>query len=391
MFQRTTAVNKLLALNKRKKVVQGGTWAGKSYGIVAVLINDLICNPSESLTVVAETIPALKRGTLADFKQIMYHTNRWIEGSYNATDRIYHFTNGSTIEFNSFDSVGKAQAAGKRTKLFLNEAYYISFEIADALIGRTSGDVWIDFNPVSEFWAHTEIVPQEETEFLILKPKDNEALPETIKQDHRIKRKKAETSSYWANWCRVYLDGEVGAIDGLIYPEWEYTDKFPECKWQCLGLDFGYTNDPTALVRVGLSEGEIYLDELIYETGLTNQDILKRFEALSISRSIEVFADSAEPKSIEEIRRGGYFIKPCEKGRDSVINGINKVKQYKLNVTKSSVNLIKELRNYKWMEKGDKVLNKPVDDWNHLLDAVRYALTMKTANKGRVMRVGSIR
>ena len=133
------------------------------------------------------------------------------------------------------------------------------------------------------------------------------------------------------------------------------------------------------------------LQETIYETGLTNQDILKRFEALSISRSIEVFADSAEPKSIEEIRRGGYFIKPCEKGRDSVINGINKVKQYKLNVTKSSVNLIKELRNYKWMEKGDKVLNKPVDDWNHLLDAVRYALTMKTANKGRVMRVGSIR
>ena len=152
MFYRTTAVNKILRLKKRKKIIQGGTWAGKTYGIMAVIINYLSINSGRHCTVITETIPAIKKGALANFFEILMITKRWNQSFYNATDRIYKFPNGSIIEFNSFDSVGKAQAAGKRTDLFINEAPYIAYDVADALIMRTSGNVWIDFNPTHEFW-----------------------------------------------------------------------------------------------------------------------------------------------------------------------------------------------------------------------------------------------
>ena len=364
-------------------VNQGGTSSTKTFSILLALLCHAANEQGILISVVSESLPHLKRGALRDFIKILMDNNLYKEKWHNKSDNSFK-VGKSIIEFFSADQPDKLRGA-RRDYLFINECNNIPKAAFDQLEVRTSKKVYLDFNPVSEFWVHEHLLPMEGVKFIKSTYRDNPFLDETIIKS--IERRKETDPAWW----RVYGEGEVGSVEGMVYPLWNPVDKFPECKWECMGLDFGYTNDPTALVRVGLSEGEIYLDELIHETGLTNQDILKRFEALSISRSIEVFADSAEPKSIEEIRRGGYFIKPCEKGRDSVINGINKVKQYKLNVTKSSVNLIKELRNYKWMEKGDKVLNKPVDDWNHLLDAVRYALTMKTANKGRVMRVGSIR
>ena len=364
-------------------VNQGGTSSTKTFSILLALLCHAANEQGILISVVSESLPHLKRGALRDFIKILMDNNLYKEKWHNKSDNSFK-VGKSIIEFFSADQPDKLRGA-RRDYLFINECNNIPKAAFDQLEVRTSKKVYLDFNPVSEFWVHEHLLPMEGVKFIKSTYRDNPFLDETIIKS--IERRKETDPAWW----RVYGEGEVGSVEGMVYPLWNPVDKFPECKWECMGLDFGYTNDPTALVRVGLSEGEIYLDELIYETGLTNQDILKRFEALSISRSIEVFADSAEPKSIEEIRRGGYFIKPCEKGRDSVINGINKVKQYKLNVTKSSVNLIKELRNYKWMEKGDKVLNKPIDDWNHLLDAVRYALTMKTANKGRVMRVGSIR
>jgi len=364
-------------------VNQGGTSSTKTFSILLALLCHAANEQGILISVVSESLPHLKRGALRDFIKILMDNNLYKEKWHNKSDNSFK-VGKSIIEFFSADQPDKLRGA-RRDYLFINECNNIPKAAFDQLEVRTSKKVYLDFNPVSEFWVHEHLLPMKGVKFIKSTYRDNPFLDETIIKS--IERRKETDPAWW----RVYGEGEVGSVEGMVYPLWNPVDKFPECKWECMGLDFGYTNDPTALVRVGLSEGEIYLDELIYETGLTNQDTLKRFEALSISRSIEVFADSAEPKSIEEIRRGGYFIKPCEKGRDSVINGINKVKQYKLNVTKSSVNLIKELRNYKWMEKGDKVLNKPIDDWNHLLDAVRYALTMKTANKGRVMRVGSIR
>lgn len=380
MFQRTTAINKLLGLTARKKIVQGGTWSGKTYGIMAILIDHAITYPGKNITVVAETVPALKKGALHDFKEIMYQTNRWNENNYNGTDRIYTFTNGSTIEFNSFDSVGKAQAAGKRTDLFLNEAYFIPFEIADSLMSRTSENIWIDFNPHSEFWAHTEVLPGDDVDFIILKPDDNEALPESIKKDHKEKRKKAETSEYWANWCRVFLDGEIGQLQGLVFNDWKQVDRFPEkCKWEIYGLDFGFTNDPTTIIRVGYYDQAIYLDEVLYRTGMTNSEIAQFIKS---NRIVEVIADSAEPKSIEEIYRAGINIRGATKGKDSINYGIDLMQQYSIFVTKNSINLIKELRNYTWQkDKEGKTLNKPVDMYNHCIDAARYAIMEKLGNK----------
>lgn len=381
MFKRTQAINKLLALRKRKKVIQGGTWAGKSYGIMAVLIDYLTKNKGEIFTVVAETIPALKRGCLADFKAIMYETNRWIEANYNGTDRLYTFSNGSSIEFTSFDSVGKAKQAGKRTGLFLNEAPYIPFEIADALIGRTSGNVWIDFNPDFENWVHQEIVNNADCDFIILKYSDNEALPESILNELKLKQEKAKTSQYWANWCRVYIDGEIGNLDGVVYQNWKQIDELPkDAVLLGIGLDFGYTNDPTAAIGVYKHNDTIIIDEIIYQTGLLNSQIatlLQPYKCL-------IIADSAEPKSIDELKYRGLSIQPAEKGQGSILSGISIVNEKNFLVTARSINTIKELRRYIYeKDKNGKPTNSPIGFFNHSMDAMRYIFTklFKTINK----------
>lgn len=373
MFTRTTAVNKLLSLTKRKKVIQGGTWAGKTYGLMSVIIDYIIKTPGQTCTVVAETIPAIKKGALNDFKSIMQDTNRWNESFYNGTDRLYTFSNGSTIEFNSFDSVGKAKAAGKRTDLFLNEAPYIPFEIADALIGRTSGNVWIDFNPDFENWVHQEIVPNDDCDFIILKYDDNEALPESILNELKLKQEKAKTSQYWANWCRVYIDGLIGNLDGAVYQNWKQIDELPkDATLLGIGLDFGYTNDPTAAIGVYRFDDNIIIDELIYETGLLNSQIA----AMLSQYKCIIVADSAEPKSIDELKNRGLNIFAAEKGQGSILSGISVVNEKEFYVTSRSINTIKELRRYIYeKDKNGKPTNTPISFFNHSMDALRYIFT----------------
>lgn len=378
MFQRTTAVNKLLKLNKRKRIIQGGTWAGKTFGIMAVLIDEYIKNKGKHLTVVAESIPAIKRGALTNFFNIMMSTGRWNQDNYNGTDRIYKFSNGSIIEFNSFDSVGKAQAAGKRTDLFINEGPYIPYEIADALIMRTEGNVWIDFNPTHEFWAHTEVLTNPDAEFLLLKYTDNEALPMTIYNELMLKIEKAKTSSYWANWCRVYIDGEIGSLEGVIY-NWPIVDSIPiDARLVYGGLDFGYTNDPTAAVLLYKIDNRYIIHEVLYRTGMLNSDIyneLKQFKCHWI-------ADSAEPKSIAELQRLGLSVMPANKGADSIKHGIQLLHEEDISITATSVNLIKEKRYYSWdKDKDGNRTGKPIDIYNHGMDAIRY-IALNTFNKG---------
>lgn len=375
MFQRTTAINKLLALKKRKKVIQGGTWAGKTFGIMAVLIDFLAKHTGEHFTVVAETIPAIKRGALKDFVETMMSTGRWNQSRYNATDRVYRFANGSLIEFNSFDSVGKAQAAGKRTGLFINEAPYISYEIADALIMRTSGNVWIDFNPTHEFWAHTEILPNEDAEFLILKYTDNEAIPQTILNELQMKLVKAETSSYWANWCRVYIDGEIGNLQGAVYPSWTQIDQVPkEARFLCYGLDFGYSEDPTSCVAIYKHNDAYIVDQVIYQTGLVNKDIANLIKQHGNKGNI--IADSAEPKSIQELKNAGLRVQPCEKGSDSILHGIQLINGVSFAVTEQSRDVITELRRYIWeKDRNGNTTSKPIGVFNHAMDAMRYGFS----------------
>lgn len=382
MFQRTTAVNKLLALKKRKRVIQGGTWAGKTYGILPCLINKAISESNKIITVVAESIPAIKEGALSNFTAIMHDTNRWRDDCYNGTDKMYRFYNKSSIQFTSFDSVSKAKAAGKRTDLFINEGNYISFEIADALMMRTSENIWIDFNPVSEFWAHREILPQVDCDFLLLKYSDNECLPKSIYDELMMKLEKAKTSSYWRNWCKVYIDGEIGSLEGLVFPDIKICDEFPkDCKWIVYGLDFGFTNDPSALIKIGMHNGWLYMEEIFYRTGLTNQDIGYLLKQNGI-QSEQIVADSADPKSIEEIRRMGFNIVGAVKGKDSIKTGIDLLQRYTKHITSSSISTIEEFRNYKWkVDKATgKAINVPEDFYNHSMDAIRYAVWYKLNN-----------
>jgi phage terminase large subunit len=391
MFSRTLAINKLLGLQKRKRIIQGGTWAGKTYGVMAVIIDHCTKLPNEHITVVAETIPAIKRGALKDFMQIMSDTGRFTQTRYNATDRVYKFANGSLIEFNSFDSVGKAQAAGKRTGLFINEAPYIAYEIADALIMRTSGNVWIDFNPTHEFWAHTEVLTNDDAEFLLLKYTDNHAIPQTILDELQLKLKKAETSSYWANWCRVYIDGEIGNLQGAVFPNWQQVSEVPkEARFLCYGLDFGFTNDPTACVAIYLLDNAYIIEQVIYQQGLVNRDIATLIKAHG-NKGVCV-CDSAEPKSIQELKNLGIKAQPCDKGNDSILHGIQLINSIDFSVTENSTDVISELRRYIWeKDKNGNTTNTPIKVFNHAMDAMRYGMSSQLHKKYTGKYVGGWR
>jgi phage terminase large subunit len=380
-------------MNVRKRVIQGGTSAGKTYAIIPVLI-DRACKKKLKITVVAETLPAVREGAADIFKEIMQDTGRWVDSRWNATLLEYKFANGSRIQFKAFDTVGKAKAAGKRDIVFINEANHVAFDIADALMIR-SKEVYIDFNPDREFWAHTEVLTSPNSGLLVLTFEDNEGLPEETLEDLLHKKTKgfinpnlkgdeliAESNvldSYWANWWKVYGMGMTGSLAGVIFENWKQCDRIPTgAKLLGYGLDFGYTNHPTALVAVYEFNNEIWIDELLYQNELTNPMIARLVKPMELDRHQFIYADLAEPKSIEELKHLGLKVTECEKGKDSVNFGIQKLKERQINVTKSSLNLIKELRLYKWaVDKSGASLNKPVDAFNHAIDAVRYAIIRK--------------
>jgi len=316
-------------------------------------------------SIVSESFPHLKRGAIRDFLQILETQNAYEDDNWNKTDYVYTFHNGSKIEFFSADQPGKVRGP-RRDRLFINEANNISFETYEQLEVRTKEFIIIDYNPVSEFWALTELKNKEKTEFLKLTYQDNEALSENIVSSIEQRRGRA-------NWWKVYGLGELGDIEGKIYNGWQIIDEVPhEARLERYGLDFGYTNDPTAIVAVYYYNNGWILDEKVYRTGMSNREIA---ETLKTYKPALTIADSAEPKSIDEIRGYGVNISGAEKGRDSVVYGIQIIQDQQISVTKQSVNLIKEYRNYLWMtDKTGKVLNEPEDINNHCLDAIRYAL-----------------
>ena len=371
-------------MTARKKVIQGGTSAGKTYAILAVLIH-IAAKAKTEISVVSESIPHLRRGAMKDFGKVMQWTNRWRDEGWNKTLLTYTFANGSTIEFFSADQEAKLRGA-RRQVLYINEANNIEFEAYHQLAIRTSEAIYIDFNPVSEFWAHTEVLAEQDSELIVLTYRDNEALPATIRDDIEAAQVKAATSTYWANWWKVYGLGEVGSLQGVVFDDWQQVDgiDFAGDKLVAIGLDWGYTNDPTAVVAVYKRGSAILLHELIYQNGLTNQDIADHLRKLGIGRSWPIIADSAEPKSIEEVHRLGFNIHPATKGADSIRNSIDILKRQPLLVTRESTNLIKELRNYTWdTDKTGASLGVPIDRYNHAIDAVRYvALNKLSANAG---------
>jgi phage terminase large subunit len=321
----------------------------------------------------------------------MQWTHRWVPDRWNKTLLQYNFANGSTIEFFSADSEARLRGA-RRQVLYINEANNIDFDSYYQLAIRTSQEIYIDFNPTHEFWAHTEVLPEKDAEFLILTYQDNEALPDTIRYDIERNRDKAETSAYWANWWKVYGLGQVGTLQGAIYGDYTVVEGIDPStmKFVAYGLDWGFSTDPTALVAVYRRGDDLFIHELLYHRGLTNSDIATRLKEFGITRAWEIVADSAEPKSIEEIYRLGFNIKPASKGPDSVRQGIDIVKRFNLHVTKDSTNLIKELRSYTWAtDKDGKDTGVPIDSYNHACDALRYVALNKLAvsNSGKYLVV----
>lgn len=355
----TTAAKKISKLRSRVRIIQGGTSAGKTYSILQCLIFYALNKPLH-ISIVSESVPHLRRGVLKDFIKLMAEANLLRVKEFNKTTLTYTFENGSIMEFFSADQPDKLRGA-RRDILFINEANNIPYDAYLQLEVRTSKFIYLDFNPTSFFWVHEELIPQDGNDFIKLTYKDNEALaPEIVKS---IEAKKNNTY-----WFTVYGLGEVGVLEGTIFKNWREGD-FDTSLPFGYGMDFGYSVDPTALVKVAVDSNamKLYVKECIYSKGLSYAGIIERLKIVGPNDLI--IADSSDPRMIDEIARAGYNIQPCVKGADSVKLGITKIEDYEIIVTPESHNVKKELNNYVW---NDKKAGIPVDKYNHTIDAVRY-------------------
>lgn len=366
-----------LDASRRIRVNQGGTSSGKTYTIIDLLMHLGCVNKNLIISVISETIPNLKKGAYRDAKSILANSDyyKYYYTKINETDRIFYSRTGSVIEFNSITTEQDAKS-GKRDILFVNEANGIPYNIYWQLAIRTRKMIFIDYNPTARFWVHDELIGKPDVKLIISDHRHN---PYLSKDEHDRIEGITDKELH-----KVYARGLTGKIEGLIYTNWKIVDNMPEnYRRRWIGLDFGFTNDPTAIIDVRLSEGELWLDELEYSRGLTNPDISKKLESYKISRRTEIIADSAEPKSIKEIHNFGWSIEGAIKGQDSIKNGIDILKRYPMNITRNSANLRTEFGAYKW--KVDRIsgllLNVPIDEFNHGMDAIRYVALNKLSEK----------
>ena len=367
-------------------VNQGGTSSGKTYCIMQRLITIAVNEPNQIITVAGQDLPNLKVGAMRDTESIL-GGSEWLSDyfSWNKSENNLRGQNGSLIEFKSYDDEQDAKN-GKRDYLFVNEANGVTYGIYWQLAIRTRRQVFIDYNPTARFWVHEQVIGGEGVKLIISDHRSNMFLTD---EEHR----RIEGISDPELW-KVYARGKTGSITGLVFSHFNVVDDLPpreEWKVSTWGLDWGFSADPTALVHLVLAHGEIWTDELIYETGLTNPDIARKMKEAGLTGRDEVIADSAEPKSIAELNRMGYFIKPCKKGADSISNGIDILKRYTWNVTRRSAGLRKELLAYKWKtDRNGDMTNQPIDAFNHAIDAVRYAasetLGIRTQARGVKVR-----
>lgn len=350
--------------DKRIVVNQGGSRSGKTYSLLQCLIVQALEAKGKIYSIVRKTLPALKATAIRDFIEILNAMEIYDERNHNKSDHIYTL-NGNEFEFFSLDQPQKVRGR-KRDILFINEANELHLEDWRQLILRTTERAYLDYNPSDEHhWIYDDVLTREDCEFIKSTYLDNPFLPEeTIKE---IERLKEVDENFW----RVYGLGERGISQELVYTHWVETKDVKEGENYCYGIDFGY-NNPTSIVKVTSSDGCFYAEEILYQSGLTTNDLIQRIKQLCPNVRKEFFADSAEPKTIEEMHRAGINVKAADKG---VNEGIDKVKSSKLFVSSNSTNLIKELRNYKWkVDKNGKKLDEPVKFNDHACDAMRYAI-----------------
>lgn len=384
----TTATKKILKTNKRIRLLAGGMRASKTISVLMYLITCAQSDKTPTLTsVVSESFPHLSRGAIRDFESIMTEQGYWKQKSWNKTNSIYTFETGSKIEFFSVDVPAKVRGPS-RDRLFVNEANNVSRETWEQLLFRTRQFAFADWNPVGDFYLYEDYGLDDEdgaftnddrVDFLIMTYKDNEALEPAIVED--IERK-AELNP---NWRRVYADGKRGSNDSKIFKDWKIINTIPhEAKLVRYGLDFGYTNDPTAIIAIYYYNGGYILDEITYQKGLSNKQIA---DILNNQPKALVMADSAEPKSIDEIKLYGVNVLGTVKGKDSVNQGIQYVQDQQISITKHSTYTIDENRRYMWLsDKDGEVTNVPMETWNHAMDAIRYGFESLRPRKEREIR-----
>lgn len=388
-IQATPVFSRNWESSKRFVVNQGSTRSSKTYSILQVLIlKALQAETPIVISIVRKTLPALKKSVLRDFTQILESMELYDPAFHNKSDNTYEL-NGSLIEFFSIDNAIKYRGS-KRDYLFINEANELTFEDVFQLQVRTTEQIFIDFNPSdNQSWIYDLIDKRpEEVDFIKSTYLDNTFLEQSIIDE--IEKLKDTDEDYW----RIYGLGERGSLRDLVYNV-QQIDFIPEDALLVgVGLDFGFSHDPTAVIGVYKRDGELFFDELVYERGLTNFDLIEKLKEIGLDKRIDIVADSADPKSIEELRRVGYAVKPAMKGPDSIRNGIDILKRYKLFVTKESHNLVVEFNRYKWKkDSSGNMLNQPVDVWNHGMDALRYVglnmLKIKPQNTFNISIVGS--
>jgi phage terminase large subunit len=377
-------VSDLFMANKeteeRTVVNQGGTSSGKTYSIMQLLFEMAMNEPDLVVTIVGQDIPNLKKGAYRDAKTILNQSpilQVWFP-YINESERVIRCINGSVLEFTSFKDEQDAKS-GKRDVLFINECDGIAYGIYWQLDMRTRRKVFLDYNPSARFWVHDNVIGRKNVKLII---SDHRCNPFLSKEEHE-KIEKIEDYELW----KVYARGKTRKLKGLIFPEFRIVDRMPEvleCKGNWYGLDFGYTNDPTALENMRLAHGELWVDELLFEAGYDNPMIARVMKTNGIMRRDVVIADCAEPKSISEINSFGFNVQPSSKGPDSIKNGIQILQRYKINVTRRSTGIIQEMKRYKWkVDKNGVMLNVPIEVWNHGIDAIRY-VGLKTLSARRV-------
>lgn len=373
--------------SKKYRVIanQGSTRSGKTYSIGQLLALCIPYNEKKSISIVSPSLPHLKRGAMRDFFEILDSSGMYKEERHNKTDQVYRYPNGSYVEFFGVDEPGKVRGPG-RDILFVNEANLISYPVYKQLALRTSELIFIDFNPVDELnWVYdvADYPGGKDEKGREVKPnlmihstyKDNPFLP--VEQVHEIESLKDADENLW----NVFGLGLRGKSSEIIYTHWKVCKELPLRGELFMGCDFGY-NVPSSLVLCELYEGAIYAKELLYKTKLTTSDLIEEFKDLGVSRTIEIYCDNAEPKTIEELKRAGFNAWEADK---DVTEGIRKVKSYPLYITEDSTNMLKEIKGYKWRTDvngkpvKDKDKDEPVKFMDHSMDALRYAVFTRLA------------
>jgi phage terminase large subunit len=363
-------------LDSQSRVTQhiGGTRSGKTYAILQFLIVKAIEN-KETITIVRKTIPSLKRTVIKDFKDILQGLNIWQDENFNITDRIYNLYD-STIQFLSTDDADKLRGI-KSTILFIDEASEIDEESYFQLSIRTSGRIILAYNPTIS--PYHWIRQMGDVERFVTTYRDNIYLPKEMVK--AIEDLQHTNEKYW----KIYGKGEFAPNDKAIF-EFDVCDTI-DGDWVCFGFDAGYSSDPCSLVAIYKNSDTLYLEELIYETGLVTKDIIDRFTKLEIDKSQTIWCDSSEPRLIEELYRSGFNTKPVVKGKDSINFGISVMKNYKIKILKTSQNLINEMYAYQYeTDKHGYTTDRPEGGLDHAIDAARYgcmmSLSQKAVNKG---------